>query len=99
MVDDKLGRGGILCVDLPPSKGPATEATPNTAPLKPIYKGLFSSGTVCIIKITDPAVIPAEPIPAIARPNMKAVELGAAPQTAEPTSKRKIADKKTSLGE
>lgn len=38
----------------------------------------------------EPVVIPAEPIPAIARPTIKATELGAAPQIADPTSKSKM---------
>jgi hypothetical protein len=42
-----------------------------------------------------PEKIPAEPIPAIARPTMKALELGAPPQSADPTSKTRIATKKT----
>ncbi len=35
----------------------------------------------------QPEKMPAEPRPAMARPTMKAVELGAAPQMAEPVSK------------
>lgn len=37
-----------------------------------------------------PESIPPEPTPAMARPNMKAIEFGAAPHRAEPTSNRKI---------
>lgn len=45
--------------------------------------------------IKAPAKIPAPPTPAIARPMIKASELGAAPHIAEPTSKMKMAVKKT----
>ena len=48
-------------------------------------------------KHTAPDMIPEEPKPAMARPTMKEVELGAAPQMADPTSKRKTADRKTAL--
>jgi hypothetical protein len=40
--------------------------------------------------LTDPAKIPAAAIPARARPMIKAVELGAAPQMTEPTSNRRM---------
>ena len=39
------------------------------------------------LELTAPAKMPAAPIPAIARPMMKAMELGAAPQMAEAASK------------
>jgi hypothetical protein len=42
-------------------------------------------------------MMPADPSPAMARPTMKATELGAAPQMAEPTSKRKMAARKLAL--
>lgn len=44
-----------------------------------------------------PERIPEEPSPAIARPKMKAFELGLAPHMAEPTSKRVQARRKTTL--
>jgi hypothetical protein len=44
-----------------------------------------------------PAKTPAEPAPATARPRMKAVEFGAAPQRTEPASKRIRAATKTIL--
>lgn len=61
--------------------------------------GLFSMGVTCIKMTTAPPEMPDEPMPAMARPMMKAVELGAAPQIAEPTSKRATAARKTSFGE
>lgn len=39
--------------------------------------------------IIAPEKIPADPRPAMARPMMKTIELGAAPQIADPTSKMK----------
>lgn len=45
-----------------------------------------------------PEVIPAFPKPAKARPTIKMVELGAAPQIADPTSKKPIDTRKTHLG-
>jgi len=46
-----------------------------------------------------PEKMPAEPMPAMARPTIRATEVGAAPQTAEPTSKMKIEIRKTRLME
>ena len=46
-----------------------------------------------------PEKIPAEPTPAMARPTIRAAELGAAPQTAEPTSKIPMEVRKTVLME
>lgn len=68
-------------------RGPMIEAMPNMDPMRPTYMGLFSSGTICVRISDEPEKMPAEPMPATARPIMKAVELGAAPQIAEPTSK------------
>jgi hypothetical protein len=65
----------------------------------PIYMGLFSIGVVCVRITMAPPDMPAEPTPAIARPNMNAVEFGAAPQMAEPTSKRTTAIEKMIFGE
>lgn len=47
--------------------------------------------------IRAPEKIPAEPMPATARPIIRAVELGAAPQIADPISKMVMAIKKTHL--
>ena len=46
-----------------------------------------------------PEKIPAEPKPAMARPTMRAVLLGATPQTREPSSKITMAARKTHLME
>lgn len=61
--------------------------------------GRLASGTICAIITVAPENMPADPIPAIARPTMKALELGAPPQTADPTSKIRIAIKKMVLVE
>ena len=47
--------------------------------------------------IIPPEKIPAEPAPAMALPTMNTVELGAAPQIAEPISKIAMTDKYTFL--
>ena len=47
--------------------------------------------------INAPEKIPAEPRPAMARPTIRAVELGATPQTREPTSKMPMPTRKTHL--
>ena len=47
--------------------------------------------------IRAPEKMPADPKPAIARPRMRAVELGATPQTKEPSSKMPMAVKKVHL--
>lgn len=44
-----------------------------------------------------PVKIPDDPKPEIARPIISVVELGAAPDSAEPTSKKKIPERKTHL--
>lgn len=46
---------------------------------------------------TDPEKMPAAPTPAMALPMMKAVEFGAAPQTADPSSKRTTLPSRTVL--
>lgn len=49
--------------------------------------------------LTVPAKIPAALTPQIALPTMKAAELGAAPQTTEPTSNRRTLIRRTSFTE
>lgn len=56
--------------------------------------GRFARGTICAMIIVVPEKIPAEPIPAIARPTTKAFEFGAPPQSADPTSNMVIAIRK-----
>lgn len=80
-----------MSVNTPPSSGPATDAIPYIAPKNPVNIGRFRRGTEYAMIIKAPEKIPADPIPAMARPMINAVEFGAAPQMALPTSKIKIA--------
>jgi hypothetical protein len=59
--------------------------------------GLFASGTEYATMIRAPEKMPAEPTPAKALPMMRAIELGATPQTKLPSSKTPIAIKYTHL--
>lgn len=61
--------------------------------------GRFSSETMLEEIRIAPLKIPAAPSPAIARPTISAVEVGAAPQIALPISKIKRPVKKTHLRE
>ena len=72
---------------------------PKTDPIRPTKIGRLASGTICAIITVAPENMPADPIPAIARPNMKALEFGAPPQMADPTSKIRMAIRKTVLVE
>lgn len=79
--------------------GPNTAANPNTAPRKPVHKGAQDSGTTLAnIRIT-PALIPDAPMPETARPIIKTVDDGAAPQIADPTLKRRTLMRNIHLGE
>lgn len=64
-----------------------------------MYIGRFLIGTLVAMITIAPEAIPAVPIPAIALPMMKLVELGAAPQTAEPSSNTTRAGRKTHFEE
>jgi hypothetical protein len=88
-----------FCVKAPPRRGPTTEARPKILPIMLWYIGRFARGTVWTIMIIEPEKMPEEPSPAMARPIMSAVEFGAAPQIADPTSKIRIARRKTILEE
>jgi hypothetical protein len=61
------------------------------APINPVYIGRFTRGTEYATIINAPEKIPALPIPAMARPIIKAMELGAIPQIRLPNSKIAIA--------
>jgi len=56
-----------------------------------MYVGRCLRGTVFETIRMAPEKMPADPRPATARPMMRAVEFGAAPQTAEPISKMAMA--------
>jgi len=88
-----------LSVKTPPSNGPATEAMPYMAPMNPVYIGRLTSGTEYATIMSAPENIPALPTPAMARPTMRAIELGAIPQMRLPNSKMPMAMRKTHLME
>jgi hypothetical protein len=88
-----------LSVNTPPNNGPTTLATPNTAPMSPWNRGLFARGTVCIVMIIAPFIMPALPNPAMLLPKINATLLGAAPHIADPISKTRIAARNTGLGD
>ena len=69
------------------------DAIPCTAPIKPIHFGRSLKDKESVMIMILPPKIPADPIPAIALPTMKAVEEGAAPQTREPISKNAMEDR------
>jgi hypothetical protein len=77
-------------VNIPPKIGPNTELNALASPKMLMKIGRFRKGTSGSMIILPPEKMPAAPAPAIARPLMKAVELGAAPQIAEPISKTTI---------
>jgi hypothetical protein len=74
-----------------------TEEMPKVKPFIAIYMGRFWSGMISTIMTVAPEKMPADPIPAIARPMMKTTELGAAPETADPISKTITADIEANL--
>lgn len=67
------------------------EEIPKMEPIIPTSAGRLCSGTTVVSKTMDPENTPALPIPATARPTINAFEFGAAPHTAEPTSKSPMA--------
>ncbi|KFY42780.1 hypothetical protein V494_02248 [Pseudogymnoascus sp. VKM F-4513 (FW-928)] len=75
----------------PPSVGPRTDATPYILVTIPTNRGLWRICTVLATITRPPQKIPAAPNPATALPIMKAVELGAAAHTTEPTSNMAMA--------
>jgi hypothetical protein len=76
-----------------------TADIPNMEPMRPIKRGRLCRGMTWVIMTVAPFWMPADPIPAMARPTINEVELGAAPQTAEPISKITTAAKKSILVE
>jgi hypothetical protein len=61
--------------------------------------GRFWRGTEYATMIRAPEKTPALPTPAMARPTIKALLLGATPQTREPISKMEMASRKMYLME
>ena len=66
-------------VKAPPINGPTTLANPYAAPIRPLYFGRSAGETRTAMIVYEPAKRPAAPMPHIARPMMRATELGAAP--------------------
>lgn len=66
--------------------GATTDDTAKTIPEIEVSIGRLRRGTSETMIIMAPVKMPAEPTPAIARPIMNAVDVGAAPQITEPTS-------------
>src|SRR5690242_11712731 len=91
-------RHEALSVKSPPSNGPTTLATPNTAPIRTWSSGLFFRGTTTIMSTIAPFIMPGLPSPATARPVMNTEELEAAPQIADPASKIVMAMRRVDLG-
>jgi hypothetical protein len=65
--------------------------------MMPIIIGRFAGGTVKETILVPPTERPAPPNPAIARPMINALELGATPQIKLPTSKRIMDPRKLHL--
>jgi hypothetical protein len=73
------------------------ELIPNKAPSSPTIIGRIDIGATCTTAVVAPVKRPAAPRPAIARPTMKADDVGAAPQATEPISKITNAVRNTHL--
>lgn len=84
-------------MNIPPNKGPATEAMPNMDPKAPINAGLLASGTEYAMIVRPPLKMPATPAPATALPIINVVEFGAIPHISEPSSKTDTAPMKNHL--
>ena len=65
--------------------------------MSPIYIGCLCSRRIRVRMTVAAEKMPVEPDPAITLPMINAVELGAAPHRAEPTSKSRISARKTIL--
>ena len=77
----------VAAVRYPPRIGPRIDDSPNTEPSPPVHLGLSCNGTRRLISKKTPVPMPAPPIPVMARPTIKALELGAEAQTMDPISK------------
>ena len=65
--------------------------------MTPIIIGRFLGGTVKEMTLVPPTDRPAPPIPAMARPTIKLLELGATPQIRLPISKTNMEARKLYL--
>ena len=76
-----------LSVNVPPKIGPTTLATPFAKPKNDVNTGRFLRGTSGSMMTMPPVKIQADAKPVMARPMMKATDVGEAPQSADPASK------------
>lgn len=74
----------------PPIKGPNVVASPREPERRPRRMGRLAGATRMGTRENAATRSPEQPTPAMARPMMRECELGAAPQTAEPTRKNSI---------
>jgi hypothetical protein len=74
-----------------------TEASANVADSELVIAGRSFGRELCAMMMKQPAKVPAQPTPVIARPAMKASLLGAVAHIKLPSSKMKILSKKTYL--
>ena len=81
----------------PPRSGPTTEAIPYAEPTSPVTRGLCFGLAAKAMIVYAPDPTPAPPSPAIARPTMSAVDVGATPQIKLPSSNKKSAKMKEVL--
>jgi hypothetical protein len=78
-------------VSQPPSSGPATEETANTAPMMPMYLPRSRAGTTSAIADCERIINPPPPMPWMTRETMrKFMSVAVAPKT-EPTMKIRMA--------
>lgn len=105
--NDDHGRAADRDIDIetPPPRdilrqGSAQQRTSHRrdANTEPVYIGRLLRGTMYTIRIIVPEGMQAEPSPAIARPTINAIEVGVAPQSAEPISKTRMLPRKTHFG-
>jgi len=84
-------------VKAPPINGPVTDPMPKVMLSSAAYAGRSLSGIQWAIIIRIPDQIPAPPRPATVLPTIRAFDVGAAPQTIEPTSKMMMEARKVVL--
>ena len=84
-------------VKAPPNNGATTEATLYIALYELTKSRRLLSGRYAARMMMKPALMPAYPIPAMARPVIKGPDTGATAQISDPTSNMKIDEMKTVL--
>ena len=84
-------------VSQPPSSGPATEETANTAPMRPMYLPRSRAGTTSAIAACDRMIRPPPPRPCTTRATMRTSMLPARAPMTEPAMNSTIAAISTGL--